>query len=355
MLEVSVAFRRGALGLDIEASFGSGITGVFGPSGSGKSTFLNLVSGLLRPDRGRISINGETLFDSDRRINIPAHKRRIGYVFQDSLLFPHLNVKSNLLYGHRPGSVTLDDCISLLRLEPLLARSVRNLSGGEKQRVAIGRALLSSPRLLLMDEPLANLDAPHKREILPYIERLSSQFGIPLIYVTHAAEELARIANNVAVIKAGRLVAYGPPAKALHILDAHDRFGRISILTATRGRYDPHYDITELVSPAGPISIAGQAPGSDGTLRILVHATEVTLALSKPHGISARTVLEGNVSNIEITSDPVAFANVSLHGSEQLTAAITRKALDDLNLKAGDSVYCLLKSVSIDERWFPAP
>ncbi|NJM30006.1 MAG: molybdenum ABC transporter ATP-binding protein [Rhizobiales bacterium] len=355
MLEASVAYRRGTLDLEIDAAFGSGITGVFGPSGSGKTTFLNLVSGLLRPDRGRITVAGESLFDSESRIDIPAHRRGIGYVFQDSLLFPHLNVKSNLLYGFRTGFVKLDDCVSLLKLEPLLTRSVRNLSGGEKQRVAIGRALLSSPSLLLMDEPLANLDAPHKREILPYIERLSAQFGIPLIYVTHAAEELARIASNVAVIKSGRLSAYGPPAKTLHTIDAHDRFGRISILTAKRGRYDPHYDITELVSPAGSISIAGQAPGSDGTLRILVHATEVTLALSKPQGISARTALKGKVANIEITREPVAFADVALRGGERLTAAITRKALDDLRLKTGDAVYCLLKSVSIDERWFPAP
>ncbi|MFN0191086.1 MAG: molybdenum ABC transporter ATP-binding protein [Aestuariivirga sp.] len=355
MLEASITYRRGALDLEIDAVFGSGITGVFGPSGSGKTTFLNLVSGLLRPDRGRITVAGETLFDSESRIELPAHRRRIGYVFQDSLLFPHLNVKSNLLYGFRTGSAKLDDCVSLLKLEPLLTRSVRNLSGGEKQRVAIGRALLFSPRLLLMDEPLANLDAPHKREILPYIEQLSAQFGIPLIYVTHAAEELARIAGNIAVIKSGRLVAYGPSAKTLHTLDTHDRFGRFSILTAKRGRYDPHYGITELVSPAGPISIAGQAPGSDGTLRILVHATEVTLALSKPQGISARTALEGKVANIEITTGPVALADVALRGGELLTAAITRKALDDLNFKTGDTVYCLLKSVSIDERWFPAP
>jgi molybdate transport system ATP-binding protein len=355
MLETSVAFRQGALELEIDACFGNGITGVAGPSGSGKSTLLNLVSGLLRPDRGRILLDGEPLFDSERRINLPAHKRRIGYVFQDSLLFPHLSVKSNLLFGHRPGSVTFADCVELLKLEPLLQRSVRTLSGGEKQRVAIGRALLSSPRLLLMDEPLASLDAPHKREILPYISRLSSRFGIPLIYVTHAAEELARIASNVAVIKAGRLAAYGPPAETLHVIDAHDRFGRISILTAKRGRHDPRYGVTELISPAGRIAIAGEAPGNDVTLRIVVHATEVTLALSRPRDISARTALEGKISTIEITSEPVAFAKVSLRGGEQLTAAITRKALDDLKLECGNRVYCLLKSVSIDERWFPAP
>jgi molybdate transport system ATP-binding protein len=190
------------------------VTALFGRSGAGKSTLVNIIAGLLRPDRGRIEIDGQTLFDGEQRIDIPTRKRRVGYVFQEGRLFPHLSVRSNLLYGRRftPARSrwgSLDEIVDLLGIETLLDRRPASLSGGEKQRVAIGRALLSSPRLLLMDEPLAALDQERKGEILPFIERLRDRMQMPIVYVSHAVDEVSRIADTVVLLEDGKVVAVG--------------------------------------------------------------------------------------------------------------------------------------------------
>jgi molybdate transport system ATP-binding protein len=190
------------------------VTALFGRSGAGKSTLVNIIAGLLRPDRGRIEIDGQTLFDGEQRIDIPTRKRRVGYVFQEGRLFPHLSVRSNLLYGRRftPARSrwgSLDEIVDLLGIETLLDRRPASLSGGEKQRVAIGRALLSSPRLLLMDEPLAALDQERKGEILPFIERLRDRMQMPIVYVSHAVDEVSRIADTVVLIEDGKVAAVG--------------------------------------------------------------------------------------------------------------------------------------------------
>ena len=211
-VEIVARHRTGTFELDVALSLEGPVSALFGPSGAGKTTLLHILAGLLRPRQGRIAVDGETWFDTAAGIFVPPHRRRIGYVFQEGRLFPHLTVRQNLLYGrwfhrHARHLVDADAVVALLGIEPLLGRHPRNLSGGEQQRVAIGRALLASPRLLLMDEPLASLDAARRAEILPYIERLRDNFAIPIVYVSHAAEEVERLANEIVSIADGRVVA----------------------------------------------------------------------------------------------------------------------------------------------------
>jgi molybdate transport system ATP-binding protein len=339
MIEVSLKKQRKNFNLDVNLKLDNGITALFGPSGAGKSSILNVIAGLEQPDSGRIRVGGQTLYDSTTKTNLPIHMRRIGYVFQDSLLFPHLTVNGNLRYGFKNGAVSPDTVIGFLGLRDLLERRPAKLSGGERQRVAIGRALLSSPQLLLMDEPLASLDMDRKREIFPYIEQLQGTFNIPVIYVSHAMEEVARLANHIVMIKDGKVASEG------------NRFERNSVLSAKAISYDAAYGLTTLEHPAGSISLAGHIPINEKQLRIVVRATDVTLALTPPRDISARTLLKGIVSKCETDESPIAIIHISLTGGEDMAAALTRKAMDELKLTEGKPVWCLLKSVSIDERW----
>jgi molybdate transport system ATP-binding protein len=223
MLGVDVEKRLGDFFLSARFQTGSGVTAVFGPSGAGKTTLVNMISGLVAPDRGRIAIDGTVLFDSAKRINLPPHGRHIGYIFQEGRLFPHLSVRHNLDYGRRmrglpPDGPQLQRIIDLLDIGNLIDRRPGRLSGGERQRIAIGRALLMRPRLLLLDEPLASLDVARKREILPYLERLRDEVGVPMIYVSHHAAELRRIATSVVRLAAGKVEAAG----GTELLDAAD-------------------------------------------------------------------------------------------------------------------------------------
>jgi molybdate transport system ATP-binding protein len=214
-LEIAIRHKQGSFTLSVFfEGAASGVTALFGPSGAGKTSVVNMVAGLKRPDAGRIAINGQCLFDSSRGINLPPEKRRIGYVFQDGRLLPHLSVRSNLVYGMRrtPAHrrfVQLDPVVELLGIGHLLKRRPARLSGGEKQRVAIGRALLTSPALLLMDEPLASLDAARKSEVLPFIMRLGEEFSIPILYVSHALEEIIDLATHLVILENGRVRAAG--------------------------------------------------------------------------------------------------------------------------------------------------
>ena len=223
MLEVDVEKRLGDFSLSARFQSGSGVTAVFGPSGAGKTTLVNMIAGLVAPDRGRITIDEAVLFDSAKRIDLPPHRRRIGYVFQEGRLFPHLSVRHNLDYGRRmcglpPDQAQTARIVGLLDIGELLERRPGKLSGGERQRIAIGRALLMRPRLLLLDEPLASLDVARKREILPYLERLRDEVGVPMVYVSHQAAELRRIATSVVRLEAGKVAATG----GKELLDAAD-------------------------------------------------------------------------------------------------------------------------------------
>jgi molybdate transport system ATP-binding protein len=223
MLSVEVDKRLGNFSLSARFESGGGVTALFGPSGAGKTTLANAIAGLIAPDRGHVAVDGTVLFDSERRIDLPPHRRQIGYIFQEGRLFPHLSVKHNLVYGRRMRGLPadakqLERIVSLLDIGHLLDRRPGKLSGGERQRVAIGRALLTRPRLLLLDEPLASLDTRRKREILPYLERMRDEVGVPMVYVSHQAAELRRIATAVVRLEAGRVAAAG----GIELLDTAD-------------------------------------------------------------------------------------------------------------------------------------
>lgn len=214
MLRVNVSKALGAITVEVSFESEGGVTALFGPSGAGKTSIINMIAGLMRPDRGRIEIDGEAVDDTTTRLHVPAHRRRIGYVFQDARLFPHLSVEQNLDYGRRMNGLPVDPAghtrvTQLLDLEALLQRRPGKLSGGEKQRVALGRALLARPRLLLMDEPLGSLDEDRKSDILPYLIRLRDSAGVPMVYVSHDPGEVRRLATQVIRIQGGKIVSRG--------------------------------------------------------------------------------------------------------------------------------------------------
>ena len=356
MIEVDVGLDLGTFKLSVAFADGQGITALFGQSGSGKSLTLNLIAGLLRPDRGFIRLDGEPLVDVAKGVFVPPHRRRIGLVFQDSNLFPHMSVKQNLLYGRWfapkfSREIEFDAVIDTLGIGALLARRPARLSGGERQRVAIGRALLSCPKLLLFDEPLAALDMARKLEIMPLIERIRDEFKVPIVYVSHAVEEVMRLAASVVVLEAGKVKAIGDPNEVFGAPagSLEDRFDRSSVLTVTVGPEDAAYGLTQLKHPAGTIWLAGPAGPPGRTVRIIVHASDVLLAIRPLSDVSVRNVLSGVIQSIQ-TNGPFAMTEIALEGGGRLAAVATRQAIDDLHLEDGSRVLALVKTTAIDER-----
>jgi molybdate transport system ATP-binding protein len=358
MISFNARLARPDFRFDVAFEAGQGITVMFGPSGSGKSTAIRLLAGLERGGEGRIVAGDLALLDTAKGISVAPHKRRVGLVFQDALLFPHLSVKANLTYGRwftpkAERRVGFDPVVDVLGIGHLLERRPGTLSGGERQRVAIGRALLTSPRLLLMDEPLASLDAARKLEVLPLIERLRDEFAIPIVYVSHAVEEVARLAAHVVRLERGRVVAAGTPAEILAPASlAADRFDAISILSAPVKAYLPDYGVTLLAHPAGDMVVPGRIAG-EGAVRVAIRATNVALSIGDPGPVSVRTVLRGEIAAIEVDDGPFALATIVLRGGEVLKVFATRLATDGLGLKVGDEVRALVKAVAIDERGVP--
>ena len=356
-MSLVIKLRHKLPNLTIDADFTceGGLTALYGASGSGKTTVVNLIAGLLRPASGCIRIGDDVLFDSEHNINLPPHKRRIGYVFQDARLFPHLSVQQNLKYGRwfakaEPSASEWAQMIDMLGLAPLLRGRPATLSGGEKQRVAIGRALLASPRLLLMDEPLASLDEARKLEIMPYIERLRDEAGLPIIHVSHSVPEVARLATQVVVMEQGRTLASGPAGDILRQLDlltgdeGHDAG---SVIPVTVAGYDAEFDMTRLSGPGGEAYVLGQHGETGTPLRLRIRSRDVMLALEKPHTISALTIFEGKVS--ELVNIGTSAVRVTIDcGGTLLSARITRMSQASLKLKAGSRVYAIAKAVSLD-------
>jgi len=361
MISVSVKLERRDFRLDVAFSGGAGVTALFGPSGCGKTTVIRLVAGLERPESGRIVLGERVLTDTATRTFVAPHRRRIGMVFQDAQLFPHLDVAANLGYGrfftpHGLRRIALDAVVEVLGIGHLLRRRPATLSGGERQRVAIGRALLTSPDLLLMDEPLAALDEERKLEILPFIERLRDEFAIPIVYVSHSVEEVARLAATVVRLDHGRVARIGRPAEVLAptaLARTAERFEAISVLTGTVVRVDSGYGLSIVDHPAGRIVVPGLLPHIGEEVRVAIRATEVTLSLGRTHQVSVRTALAGRVVAVATDQGPFALVTVELVGGERLSAYATRLAVDDLGLDVGDEVMALIKSVSIDERGVP--
>ena len=365
-LDVEIDHRLGAFRLQSSFRSEGPLTALFGRSGSGKTTLVNAVAGLIRPQRGRIVVEGTTLLDTAAGVFVPKHRRRIGYVFQEGRLFPHLTVRQNLLFGRwfagREGPRTpgkgsdLDAVVALLGIGHLLQRRPAGLSGGEKQRVAIGRALLAHPRLLLMDEPLASLDEARKAEILPYIERLRDEAAVPIVYVSHAVGEVARLATTVVVLEAGRVAAVGATADVLGRLDLPSLDGDEggAALEARVERHDETYGLSILATPAGPLQVPRLDLASGTTTRAYVRARDVMLSLAAPKGLSALNVLSGRVAEIggsdPLSSSPATVAVRLDCGGATLIARITRKSLDGLDLAPGKAVHAIIKSVLFDGR-----
>ena len=357
MLKVDISHRVGDFALTVAFEASAHVTALFGRSGAGKTSLVNSIAGLLRPDQGHIEIDGDVLFDHARRINVPVHKRRIGYVFQEGRLFPHLTVQRNLLYGHdlNAGATQLEQpehIIKLLGLEQLLGRYPADLSGGEKQRVAIGRALLSNPRLLLLDEPLAALDAQRKDEILRYLRLLRDETRIPMVYVSHAVEEVLRLADQVVLLAAGRVVASGSVEAVMGRPDLGATAGVFeggSVIEARVESVDTIDDIATLAFDGGTLTVGsfGAQPGE--AVRVRIRAREVSIALVPPQQISIQNMLCGRI--VAMDEPHGSSVNVTIAvGAATLRSRITKRAARQLALAPGLTVYALIKAVSLDRR-----
>jgi molybdate transport system ATP-binding protein len=348
--------RRGTFALAVAFRAEAPVVALFGRSGSGKTTVINALAGISSPDAGRIAIDGVTLFDSTQGIDLPPERRRIGYVFQDGLLFPHLSVRSNLYYGQAltpPAERYIDEAkvIGLLGLERLLERSTTKLSGGEKQRVAIGRALLASPRLLLLDEPLASLDAARKGEILQYIELLRDEFRVPIVYVSHSVEEVARLADHVVLLADGRSVASGPLAEVL----SREEFAgaatalELGVVLDTRVVSHEPDELTVLAFAGGTLL----APSVDALIgervRVRIRARDVAIALEAPAQLSVLNVLGARIVAVEEGRGATVTLRLAV-GDEALLASVSQRSATRLALVPGKEVFALLKAVAIDRQ-----
>jgi len=351
MLEVEVNARRGAFHLEVGFIAPTpGVTALFGRSGCGKTTLVDLIAGLSGDGTGHIALDGECWLDSARGLRVPAEHRRIGYVFQDARLFPHYSVRGNLMYGAaaRLPAGYFDDVVALLGLEQLLVRRPGGLSGGEKQRVALGRALLRQPRLLLLDEPLASLDQSRREEVLPFLERLRDHYAIPMIFVSHQFDEVLRLATHLVVLDGGRIAAAGNVAQvavapALRAIVGTEAVGAVveGVVTAVDGRHE-----------LARVAVGGQvlqvpsrrlAPGRNVRLQLL--ARDLILAVEEPRGLSVRNQLRGRVQSI-VADGYGNLVTVDI-GGVALLSRITVAATQELQLVPGTAVWVLAKAVSV--------
>jgi molybdate transport system ATP-binding protein len=358
MISVAVSKRRGSF--QLEANFESptpGVVALFGRSGSGKSTLVHLMAGLLDADSGRIMIDGRLLLDTWTAVNIPPQRRRIGVVFQEPRLFPHMSVAGNLHYGRKRASapffVTLDAVADLLGIGSLMDRRVHQLSGGERQRVAIGRALLAQPALLLLDEPLASLDASRRGELLPYLESLRDGLAIPMVYVSHDFDEVLRLATHLVLLDHGRAIAQGdittmslnPELRAIIGADAVG-----AVIEGTLLSKDTDTSLTRVRVGRGELKVeaaaiaAGAAPGTK--LRVQLLARDLIIATSAPRDLSVRNVLEGTVHHVASDSGGSDIITMDIGGA-LIMARITHAATRELGLAPGRRAWALVKAVSL--------
>ncbi|EGT4373027.1 molybdenum ABC transporter ATP-binding protein ModC [Cronobacter malonaticus] len=350
MLELNFTQVLGKHRLTVNETLpGSGITAVFGVSGAGKTSLINAISGLTRPQHGRIVLNDRVLSDTETDTFLPPEKRRVGYVFQDARLFPHYNVRGNLKYGMaKELAAQFDKLVTLLGIEPLLDRLPGTLSGGEKQRVAIGRALLTAPELLLLDEPLASLDVPRKRELLPYLQRLAREINIPMLYVSHSLEEILHLADKVLVLEQGEVKAFGSlediwGSSVMHPWLPPEQ--QSSVLKVTVLEHHPHYAMTALALGDQHLWVNRIEKPLQTALRIRIQASDVSLVLQPPLQSSIRNILRARVAQCY---DDNGQVEVQLEvGSRTLWARISPWARDELAIKPGLWLYAQIKSVSI--------
>jgi len=358
MLSVNVKKRQGAFELNVAfESAAPGLVALFGRSGCGKSTTVNLIAGILRPDTGSIRLNGETLYDARERVNVPVEHRRIGYMFQEPRLFPHLSVLGNLRYGERrapPAArhIELDEVSELLGLSEFLGRRTWQLSGGEKRRVALARALLSQPRLLLLDEPLAALDAARREELMPYLARLRDRLSIPMIYVSHEFEEVLRLATHVVLLEAGAVVAQGDIASVSRRPELRAIVGPEAIGAVLEGEIetvDAAGELARVRVGDGHLNIEAEGMRPGQRVRVQLLARELIVAIEPPRGLSVRNALRGLVRSIEADDAHSRMLEVDIGGA-CLIVRVTAAASHELALSVGRSVWVLVKTVSLRGR-----
>jgi molybdate transport system ATP-binding protein len=366
VLSVRFKKQRGDFRLDVAFSAPTpGLIALFGRSGCGKSTVVNLIAGLLSPDEGFVRLGDETLYDCAARIDVPAERRRIGCVFQDARLFPHLDVLGNLRYGERrariqPHAIRFDDIVDLLGLRALLQRRPHQLSGGERHRVALGRALLSQPRLLLLDEPLASLDLARREELLPYLENLRDRLALPMVYVSHQFDEVLRLATHVVLMEAGGVLAEGDLAAVSVRPELRAIVGADSVGAVVEG------DVRAIDSKAGlaairvgsnevSVSVNGlQTPLHEGARRVRVQllARDLILATEPPRGLSVRNTLHGTIAAMSADIEHTHLVEIDI-GGPRVMARVTQAASAELGLRAGQPVWVLVKTVSLRGHVFP--
>lgn len=348
-LDVVLRHRLGDFGLDVAFQTKGHVTALFGPSGAGKSSVVAAIAGLLRPQQGRIVADGELLVDTPK-LFVPPERRRISVVFQDARLFPHLRVRDNLLFGWRRAAAkadaaTIDRIVELLGLEALLERFPRALSGGEKSRVSLGRALLASPRMLLLDEPLAALDMARRNEILPYLERLAREAALPMLYVSHQVEEVARLADEIVVVEDGKVTAQGSAFDLLTAVEAPAGIEPMgAVFDAVVSAHLPD-GLSALGFDGGTLYVGRLAQPVGDRVRVRLHAEDIMLALSEPRDVSANNVLAARVQSIRSAGNQAVVRLMC--ATTPLVARITQASCARLALEPGMALYAVVKSVTV--------
>ena len=351
-IEMRLLMERGTFALEVDEGLPArGVSAIFGPSGSGKTTLLRAIAGLDRPKRGFLKV-GEEIWQ-DEAVFLPPHLRAVGYVFQEPSLFEHLNVQANIAYGRQRVSeserkISVDQIIELLEIEPLLGRFSHELSGGEQQRVAIARALATSPRVLLMDEPLASLDHKRKREILPYLESLHRELAIPVLYVSHAKEEVMRLADYLVLLQEGCVEASGPVMEVssrLSLSMARDADAQC-VLEAKVAEHDELYGLAYLDFSGGRLSMANDSLALGSQVRLLIKASDISITLTRATNTSILNVLPAKVQEMAEEGGAQVLVQVKV-GSALLLAKVTRKSSMALGLKPGQDVFVQIKSVAL--------
>jgi molybdate transport system ATP-binding protein len=352
MLSLRLTRRLSAFTLDLDVACPDPVTAIFGPSGAGKSTLLSLVAGLLRPDAGEVSIDGAVLFSSDAGVDLPPEQRRVGYVFPDDLLLPHLTGLQNLRDGYDllpPAArrAHADRIVALLEIGPLLSRRPAHLSGGERQRVALGRALLASPRLLLMDEPLASLDQGLKDRIIPYLRHIRSDLNIPILYVSHSVAEILELTGQVIVLKQGKVVAHGDFFNVAHhpdVLPLIEAHGFENVLQVEVVSGDPARGISVVRHGNQELKVPYCDRPPATRIFVGIRAEDVILCRERPAGLSVRNAVQGRVLEIsEVEGKGLVYVEVG----KRLAVKVTPEAIEELNLKVGETVTCLIKTSSV--------
>ena len=351
-LRIAIDHHLGGFDLSVAFSAQKGVTALFGPSGSGKTTILKAIAGLLRPNSGQIELAGKPVFNSKKGIDIPVHKRQVGYVFQDGRLFPHFTVKGNLEYASKfagRGRNLDHQIVDLFGIGPLLNRRIDGLSGGERQRIAIARALFSNPKILLLDEPMAALDEPRKREIFPYLELLRDEVGLPIIYVSHSLSEVARLASQIATLKNGKMMSYGSTADVMSDPSLVQDLGIRTAGSILKARVYEHFPdgISKLKTSAGAIFIPSATAPVGAALNLRILARDVTISLSKPKDISALNILPAKVVSIKKGDGPGTIVELS-SGEDKILARITSRSAETLDLSLNTPCFAIIKSLSIN-------